>query len=59
MVENPLLREFLESNDSELAKRMAEIFDATIGQTEDAQTNKMRDELDKILKEKLDEIREN
>ena len=58
MATNPLLKEFIEKSDSELARYITDVFDSTLGQTEDMQTEKMRDVLDKILKGRLDEISE-
>jgi hypothetical protein len=58
MADNPLLKEFIEKNDSKFARCITDVFDSTLGQTEDMQTEKMKDVLNKILKERLDEISE-
>lgn len=55
MIQNELLREFADSQELALAKKMAESFDSAVNLSEDAQVDALKQMLETILQERLNE----
>lgn len=59
MPTNGMLNEFANANTDELARRMTELFDSSLDETDESATESLKSELEKIIEERINALDEN